>query len=180
MTPTEAYFRVLETLKLTEDQLPYGQVGAKFSDALQAHSESIAGNLLKRELYRNSFNVSVVSGVGDLTTHLAATEPLLLEFNPSWEVYYAADTSYPYQRLADNPAGILAQPTGDIGWWWVQGTNLKVITSAGVRTPTATVVVIGNVAKTLTNITNKQYGDEFIATLVEMVKDAGQVPVQSA
>lgn len=175
MTTIEAYYRVLETLKATESTLPYGQVGAQLSSALQAHSEAIARDPQKRQLYRNSFNVSVVSGTGSLTTPFADTEPLLLEFKDSWEVYNTTDTPYAYQQLPDNPSALLDQPTGDLGWWWLQKDSIKTITSAGSRTDTATYTIIGNVTRTLTNITNKQYGDDFIATLVGFVTNAKQV-----
>lgn len=175
MTTTEAYYRVLETLKATESTLPYGQVGSQLSSALQAHSEAIARDPQKRQLYRNTFTFTVTSGTGSLATPFSDTEPLLLEFKDSWEVYNTADTPYAYQQLPDNPSALLDQPVGDLGWWWLQKDNLKTITSTGSRTNTASYTIIGNVTKTLTNITNKQYGDDFIATLVGFVTNAKNV-----
>lgn len=140
----------------TEAELSKPRIVSFVPSVLQTLANRIANHTIDRpavrELLRKDFSVSVVSGVGALGTSMTAAEPLLEEFARGWVVTSTSDLTlgrpFPYSYTVDKAALQHDFPLG-VGRFTYDSSSLLVVTTAGVRTPTATYVVHGAYTPTL-------------------------------
>lgn len=186
MTENQFAQLIIERLKTTEAQLSKPSVVSFIPSVLQTLANRVADKTIDRpairELLRKDFSLSVASGTVALTTPLTAAEPLLLEFARGWIVTCATDTTLSramaYSYVADKASFQHDKPLG-IGIFTVDGTNLLVMTTTGVRTTTATYVLHGNYVPTLALLPGS-LDDDALNVGVELITAGAPQPPEPA
>jgi hypothetical protein len=173
VTENQAAQLVLRKLHMTEAQMSKPVIVSRIPSACDKFSELVAMLKNERELLRADYSISVVSGVGSLSTALTSATPLKSQFANGWSVY-ASDSTFPYGYCANKESLLLDRPTS-VGWFAVDGSSLLVVDSLGSRTPTATYTVRGNFICNIGTVPI-QIEDKFIDVLAAEVMPEAQTP----
>lgn len=167
MTTLELIDRVLN--KLGEPSNVAGpEIEAIIPSALSQFASQVANDSRPhmRELLRKDFSVTVTSGIGDLSTHLAASEPLIIENVPSAYLLVSSGLT-PMQSLPDRVQLGLTRTTAVI-WYTIDGSTLRTRNTDGsLTTLTTTVTLTGNYVPTIAHLPD-QLTDEFVDAVCAM------------
>jgi hypothetical protein len=168
MTTLELIDRVLN--KLGEPSNIAGpEIEAILPSALYAFGSHVANDARPhmRELLRKDFSVAVASGTGDLSAHLTASEPLIIENVPQ-DYFAVTGGTVPMQGLPDRVQLGLARSTAVI-WYTIDGSTLRTRNTDGsLSTLTTTVTVTANYVPTIGNVPS-QLADEFVELVCSML-----------
>lgn len=174
MTEQQLCNLVLEASGKSEKELPKFRILALANLALQRIATIIAiakddvNAQALRQLVRSPVNVTITSGVGDLSTAKSATEPILAEQIATSDVYFSGITRKG-QYVPDRAALAWDHPQG---WpfFSVYGDTIEVRYNG--TSPTCTATITGPVVKTLANIA-PTLNDNFARLVAWMDTPAG-------
>lgn len=95
MTSADLISKVRARLGTGDDELELRVIRAE-ADARKAYFRSVAlgEDEAKRNLIFQDFTVALTSGVGALTTHFGATQPLIASSDKCWRVLVAGESDY--------------------------------------------------------------------------------------
>lgn len=186
MTENQYAQLLLERLSATEAMLPKPRIVSFLPSIMQTLANRIADHTINRpsvrELLRKDFSVSVASGTVSLTTPLTAAEPLLEEFARGWIVTSVSDLTLgramAYSFCVDKASFQQDKPKG-IGYFLADGSSLYVMTTQGVRTPTATYVIHGSYVPIITNLP-VSLEDDALNVGVELLRAGAPQPPEPA
>lgn len=150
--------------KLGETDLSGFDIEAAAPSCLTKLAESVARSP-DRQLLVKDFEVTVTSGIGDLTDALTAAEPLLISEIPSGNLYVTSGTT-PLQFLPDRTQLGLTRPKM-VGYYSIDNNNLRTRNTDGSLTSlNTTVTITGSYVPTLASVPD-QLSDELVALVVE-------------
>lgn len=102
-------------------QTPYARYDSLVSQAMSSLARKVAES--GSDLLKKDFSLGVSSGTYSLTTHLTASEPLLLGFLLKAKIT-SSDSSQPWQPLPDFAQLSLERPTFGMIYFTVNGTSV--------------------------------------------------------
>lgn len=120
-----------------------------------------------RALLQKDFTLTLSSGIVDLTTHVTASEPMLIEYIRKGTLTHSS-SSYPLQWLPDKASLSLSRPT-DFIYYCVDGLTLRTLANNSLTSLTGTINARVNHVPLITTISTKPSLEDLLVDEVMMV-----------
>ena len=175
MTVLELIDRVLS--RLGEPNIIFGpEIEAALPTCLNRFGDLVSKTVWQRNLLEKDFTVTVASGVGDMTTALTASEPLIIEGMPNNEVFLTG-VLIPAQYLPELPQLKLDRPKL-VAYYTVHGSSLFIRNTDGSLTSyTGTVTIHGSYIPAIASVPD-QLKDMFVDVVVDYLQPQPAQPEQ--